>query len=353
MKAWELQDFGLEHLRLVEGPVPDPGPGQVLVRVSAAAFNSRDLQVIHDRYYPEQRLPIVPVSDGAGEIVALGPGVREHAVGDRVVGLFAQGWLAGERTWERWLTHLGGHLDGVLQEYVVLSAAGAVPVPSYLSDVEAAAATSAAATAWQALVELGRVAPGEQVLVQGTGGVAMFALQFAGLAGAHVIVTSSSDDKLERARRLGANVGVNYRVHPDWEEEVLRLTGGEGVDHVIEIAGDLERSISCLRVGGLVSLVGYAGQLDLASSPPTPLTYTASVITVLVRNARLQALSCAPRESWERMYRAMEGAELRPVIDRVFPFEQAIDALRHLSSGTHVGKVCIDVSGSASTGSCT
>ena len=352
MRAWELQHFGLEHLRLVERPVPEPGPGEVLVRVRAAALNSRDLQVIHDRYDPEQRLPIVPVSDGAGEIVALGAGVGDHAVGDRVVGLFAQGWLAGERTWERWLTHLGGHLDGVLQEYVVLSAAGAVPVPAYLTDAEAAAATSAAATEWQALVELGRVQPGQTVLAQGTGGVATFALQFACLAGARVIVTSSSDAKLERARRLGAWATVNYRTHPEWHEEVLRLTDGEGVEHVVETAGDLERSIRCLRVGGLVSLVGYLDQLDLESADPPPWTYSAAVITVLVRNARLQALSCAPRESWERMYRAMERARLRPVIDRVFPFEQSLDALRHLRSGAHVGKVCIDVAGD-DAGGCT
>jgi NADPH:quinone reductase-like Zn-dependent oxidoreductase len=346
MRAWELPSFGLEQLRLVERPIPEPGPGEVLVRVSSAALNSRDLQVIEDQYDPAQRLPIVPVSDGVGEIVALGGGVVEREVGERVVGLFAQGWLAGERTWERWLTHLGGHLDGVLQEYVVLSAAGAVPVPGYLTDTEAAAATSAAATAWQALVELGRLVPGETVLVQGTGGVATFALQFARLAGARVIVTSSSDDKLERALALGASAAVNYRSQPEWHEEVLRLTGGEGVHHVVETAGDLERSIRCLRVGGLVSLVGYLGQLDLTSADAPPWTYTASVISVLVRNARLQALSCAPRESWERMYRAMERAELRPVVDRVFPFERSVDALRYLGSAAHVGKVCIDVSGS-------
>jgi NADPH:quinone reductase-like Zn-dependent oxidoreductase len=343
MRAWELQQFGLDHLRLVERPRPEPGPGEVLVRIRSAALNSRDLQVIHDRYDPEQRLPIVPVSDGSGEIVALGEGVRDHAVGDRVVGLFAQGWISGERTWERWLTHLGGHFDGVLQEYAVFTAAGAVPVPTYLTDAEAATATSAAATAWQALVELGRLRPGQTVLVQGTGGVAMFALQFALLAGARGIVTSSSDDKLERARALGAAATINYRQHPEWHEEVLRLTDGEGVDHVVETAGDLERSIRSVRVGGLVSLVGYVGQLDLASREPW--TYSTSVITVLLRNARFQALSCAPRESWERMFRAMERAELRPVIDRVFPFEEAVDALRYLQSGAHVGKVCIDVGG--------
>ncbi len=343
MRAWELPRFGLEQLRLVERPVPEPGPGQVLVRVTAAALNSRDLQVVHDRYDPEQRLPLVPVSDGAGEVVAVGEGVGAHALGDRVVGLFAQGWVSGERTWERWLTHLGGHLDGMLQEYVLLSEAGAVPVPAHLSDVEAAASTSAAATAWQALVELGRVRPGETVLVQGTGGVATFALQFAVLAGAKVIVTSSSPEKLAASLELGAAWGVDYRANPDWDAEVLRLTGGEGVDHVIETAGDLERSVGCLRVGGLVSLVGYTSQLALDAPDAPPLTYSASVIAVLVRNARLQALSCAPRESWERMYRAMDAAKLRPVIDSVFPFEESIDAFRRLESGEHRGKVCIQV----------
>lgn len=342
MRAWELPRFGLDELRLVERPVPEPGPGEVLVRVHAAALNSRDLQVIADSYDPNQRLPLVPVSDGAGTIAGLGPGVEGLAVGDRVVGLFAQGWLGGERTWERWLTHLGGHLDGMLQEYVVLSAGGAVPVPPYLSDVEAAAATSAAATAWHALVELGRVAPGQVVLVQGTGGVATFALQFATLAGARVVVTSSSERKLEAARRLGAWACVDRSAHPEWHEQVLALTGGEGVDHVVETAGDLDRAVSCLRVGGLVSLVGYTGQLDLDDPAAPPWTYTASVITVLVRNARLQALSCAPRDSWERMYRAMAAAELRPAIDRVFPFEESVEALRYLGTGSHVGKVCVE-----------
>jgi NADPH:quinone reductase-like Zn-dependent oxidoreductase len=347
MRAWELQRFGLEHLRLVERPVPEPGPGQVVVRIGAAALNSRDLQVINDQYDPEQRLPIVPVSDGCGEVVAVGEGVGEPAVGDRVVGLFAQGWISGERTWERWLTHLGGHYDGVLQDYVVLSAAGAVPVPAYLTDAEAASATSAAATAWRALVELGDLQPGQTVLVQGTGGVAMFALQIARLAGARVVATSSSDEKLEQVRALGAAATVNYRRHPEWQDEVLRLTDGEGVDHVVETAGDLERSIRCLRVGGLVSLAGYLGQLDFESPDPPPWTYTVSVITVLLRNARFQALSCAPRESWDRMFRAFERAELRPVVDRIFPFGEAVEALRFLQSGEHVGKVCVDVAGAS------
>jgi NADPH:quinone reductase-like Zn-dependent oxidoreductase len=345
MRAWELQDFGLEHLMLVERPVPEPAPGQVLVRVGAAALNSRDLQIVHDQYYPDQRLPIVLGSDGAGEVVALGEGVERFALGDRVAGAFAQGWVSGERTPERWLTHLGGHLDGVLQEYVLFDAEGAIAVPDYLTDAEAAAATSAAATAWRALVELGGVRPGDTVLVQGTGGVAIFALQFAVLAGARAIVTSSSDAKLARAQELGAWAGVNYKTHPDWQHEVLRLTGGAGVDHVVETAGDLARSIACLRVGGLISALGYVSQLDLDGGSPSDWTYTAPVIPALVQNMRLQALSCAPRESFERMYSAMAATELHPAIDRIFPLEATDEAFRYLLSGAHFGKVCIDVAG--------
>jgi NADPH:quinone reductase-like Zn-dependent oxidoreductase len=340
--AWELQGFSLDELVLVERPVPEPGPREVLVRVLATALNSRDLQVIHDQYDPDQRLPLVPVSDGVGEIVAVGGDVGRVAVGDRVVGAFAQGWVAGERTWERWLTHLGGHRDGLLQEYALLDAEGAVPAPGYLSDTDAAAATSAAATAWQALVVQGGIRAGQTVLVQGTGGVALFALQFARLAGAEVIVTSGSDDKLERALALGARSGVNYRDEPDWDERVLELTQGVGVDHVIEMAGDLARSLSCLRIGGLISCVGYLGQLELDEPGAPDWSYRTGIIPVLVKNARLQGLSAAPRETYEEMYRGMEAAKLRPQVEHVFPFEQAVEALRYLKSGAHFGKVCVE-----------
>lgn len=343
MRAWELRAFGLDNLALAERPIPEPGPGQVLVRVSAAALNARDLQVIHDQYDPNQRLPIVPVSDGCGEVVAVGEGVSRLAVGERVVGAFAQRWVAGRRTWERWLSHLGGHYDGMLQEYALLEADGAVPVPDSLTDVEAAAAAVAGATAWQALIEQGGLRPGETVLVQGTGGVALFALQFALLAGAGVIVTSASDEKLERARRLGAQAGINYAATPDWNQQVLELTAGEGVDHVVENAADLARAVSCVRVGGLISAIGYLGQLDLESANPTPWTYTAPVIPLLLRNVRIQGISAAPRETYDAMYRAIDRAGLRPVVDRVFPFEEAVDALRYLQGGRHFGKVCIQV----------
>jgi NADPH:quinone reductase-like Zn-dependent oxidoreductase len=341
VRAWELRGFGWDQLVLADRPVPEPGPREVVVRVGGAALNSRDLQIIHDQYYPDQAFPIVLGSDGAGEVVAVGEDVERPAVGERVAGAFAQGWISGERTWDRWLTHLGGQIDGVFQEYVLLQADGAVPVPSHLTDVEAAAATSAAATAWRALVELGRIEPGQTVLVQGTGGVAVFALQFAHLAGARVVVTSSSDRKLERARELGAWATVNYRATPDWDEEVLRLTGGDGVDHVVETAGDLERSVRCLRIGGLISAVGYTGQLDLTPGAAPAWSYSTPIIPLLVRNVRLQALSCAPAETFGAMYRAMEATGLRPAVDRVFAFDELVDALRYLQAGEHVGKVGI------------
>jgi NADPH:quinone reductase-like Zn-dependent oxidoreductase len=347
MRAWELRDFGWENLVLTERPVPEPGPGQVLVRVGGAALNSRDLQILHDQYYPDQRFPIVLGSDGAGDVVAVGEGVERPAVGDRVAGAFAQGWISGERTWERWLTHLGGQLDGVFADYVVFEADAAIPVPPYLSDAEAAAATSAAATAWRALIEVGHVRPGDTVLVQGTGGVALFALQFAQLAGARVIVTSSSDEKLARTRGLGAWAGVNYRTHPEWHEEVLRLTDGVGVDHVVETAGDLARAVGCLRMGGLISMLGYVGQLRLAPGEVADWTLMTPIIPLLIRQARLQALSCAPAQSFAELFRAMEAVQLRPVVDRTFPFEELPAALRHLQAGRHVGKVGLEV---ASTG---
>ena len=343
MRAWELQAFGLDNLVLAERPEPTPGPGQIAIRVRAAALNSRDLQVIANRYDPNQRLPIVPASDGVGEVVAVGDGVTRVAVGDRVVPAFAQGWVAGERTWERWLTHTGGHHDGMLQEVAVLDAEAAVRVPEHLTDLQAAAACVAWATAWQALFAQGGLQPGQTVLVQGTGGVSIGALQLAVAAGARVIVTSGSDEKLERAKALGAEAGVNYRTRPDWDAAVLELTGGEGVDHVIENAGDLERSAACLRVGGLVSLIGYLSQLDI-DAPFVPYRYELSVLTALLRNVRIQGISAAPRESYDAMMRVIAANRIEPVVDeRVFAFEEAPAALRHLAAGAHFGKVCVQV----------
>ncbi len=345
MRAWELQAFGLDHLLLVERPEPVPGPGQVAVRVRAAALNSRDLQVIVDKYDPQQRLPIVPVSDGVGEVIAVGAGVTRVAAGDRVIGAFAQKWIAGERTPERWASHLGGHRDGMLQEIVLLDGDGAVRVPPHLTDLQAAAAGAAWATAWQALFGQGALRPGQTLLVQGTGGIAIAALQLGTAAGARVIVTSGSDAKLARALALGAVAAINYRARPDWDAAVLEVTGGEGVDHVVENIGDLQRSVGCLKVGGLISLVGYLAQLDLVlDQAPPDYRYDVAVLPILLRNARLQGLSVGPRESYDAMMRAIEANRIAPVVDeRVFPFVAAKDALRYLGSGAHFGKVCITV----------
>lgn len=343
MRAWELRAFGLENLRLVERPMPEPGPGQVLLRVRAAAVNSRDLQVIANQYDPNQRLPIVPCSDGVGDVVALGSGVHRVEVGDRVVPAFAQRWVAGERTWPRWLSTVGGHYDGLLQEYCVLEAEGVCHAPLHLTDVEAAAFGAAAATAWEALIERGGLHAGQTVLVQGTGGVAMFALQFARLHGARVLVTSSSDEKIDRCRALGAAGGVNYRRDPDWHRAVLELTGGEGVDHVIETAGDLERAVASLRPGGLVSLIGYTSQIALDSGMPPDYRYSVGVLTMLLQHVRLQALTAAPRESMERMLRAVAHAGLRPVIGALHDFADAHAALGTVAAGHAFGKVCIRV----------
>jgi NADPH:quinone reductase-like Zn-dependent oxidoreductase len=341
MRAWELQAYGLENLRLVERPRAALKPHEARIAMRAAALNSRDLQVIANQYDPHQRLPVVPVSDGVGEVIEIGSAVARVKIGDRVSPAFAQGWIAGARTWERWLTHVGGHYDGMLQEEIVLPAEGLVRVPSYLSDAEAAAACVAATTAWQALVVEGKLFAGQTVLVQGTGGVALFALQFAKLHGARVIVIASSDERLRRAAALGAWGLVNYRTTPNWADEVNTLTGGAGVDHIIDTVGDLEKAVGCLATGGLISLIGYTGQMALDAKSAPAYRYSADVIATLLRNARLQGISAAPRESAETMLRAMEMNEVRPVIDSVFAFENAPDALRKLADGGVFGKVCI------------
>ncbi|HKY03597.1 MAG TPA: NAD(P)-dependent alcohol dehydrogenase, partial [Blastocatellia bacterium] len=231
MKAIEIQErFGLDSLKIVERPDPRPGAGQVLIKIRAASLNYRDLLMTLGQYNPRQKLPLVPLSDGAGEVVEVGEGVTRVQAGARVAGIFAQEWIAGEPTREKLRATLGGPLDGMLREYAVLSEDGVIPIPDHLSFVEAAALPCAAVTAWNALITQGGVKAGDTVLVQGTGGVSLFALQFASMVGARVIVTSSSDEKLERAVRLGASDRINYKAEPDWDKRARELTGGAGVD---------------------------------------------------------------------------------------------------------------------------
>jgi NADPH:quinone reductase-like Zn-dependent oxidoreductase len=336
MRAWEIQDhFGLDALSLVERESPHPGPGQVLVRLRAASLNYRDLLTVEGSYNPKQPLPLVPLSDGAGEVAEVGTGVTRVKTGDRVAGIFNQAWLSGPPRREHVRSSLGGPLDGMLAEQVVLDAEGVVPFPDHLSFEEAACLPCAAVTAWNALVEQGRLRPGDTVLVLGTGGVALFAVQLAHCLAARVIVTSSSDSKLERARELGANDTINYTTTPHWDRRVKELTDGVGVDQVLELGGakTLERSLRAVRTGGQVSLVGSL----------TGLEATVNLALVFMRGVRLQGILVGSREMFEAMNRVIALHEVRPVIDRVLAFEEAAEAFAHVKSQTHFGKVVVRV----------
>jgi NADPH:quinone reductase-like Zn-dependent oxidoreductase len=333
MKAYEFRKFGLENLVAADRPDPRPGPREVVVRFHAASLNYRDLMFARGVYNPKARLPAVPLSDGAGEIVEVGPGVARWKIGDRVCPIFMQGWIEGPPSPEKNKTSLGGgDLDGVLRQMGAFHEDGLVRIPSHLSYEEAATLPCAAVTVWHALVTFGRLKAGDTVLTLGTGGVSVFAAQFAKMHGARVIATSSSDDKLARARELGADDTINYKTTPDWEREVLRLTGGGGVDHVVEVggAGTLGKSVASARVGGRIAVIGVLA-VEGNFNP----------VGLLMKNAALQGIFVGSREMFEEMNRAIEANKLRPVIDRTFAFDQARQAIEHLASGSHFGKVVI------------
>lgn len=345
MRTWMLRSLGYDGLALEEAPEPEPGPGQVKLRMLSASLNSRDLQVVTG-YYPGTKVPIVPVSDGVGEVVAVGEGVTRCAVGDRVSPHLFASWVRGPVTNADWASALAaGGNDGILCEYAVFDQQAVVKVPAHLTDDEASTLTIAGLTAWQALFVADSVKAGDTILVQGTGGVSIFALQLAVAAGARVIVTSSSDAKLERAKALGAWAGINYRTHPEWQEEAKRLTGGEGVHHVIEVIGDHKRSLGALRIGGAISVIGYLDQLSQGGVPARNPVQETSVMGLILGNARVLGISCGSRDSYEAMNRAIDVAGFHPVVDRTFAFEEAVDAMRYLESGSHFGKVCIRVGG--------
>ena len=333
MQAWLVREpFGVDALAAVDRTVPKPGPGQVLVRVRAVALNYRDVLIVNGAWKAPE--PRVPMSDGVGEVVAVGDGVGRVAVGDRVAGTFYPRWIEGEATPEKLRTPLGGVVaDGVLAEYVAFDAEGVVRVPAHLTDEEAATLPCAALTAWHAIVRRSAVKPGDTVLVQGTGGVSLFALQFARLAGARVIVTSRSDEKLARARALGAADGINYRDVPDWDRRALELTDGRGVDHVIEVVGGdhLNRSVNAIRLGGTISIVGLLAGMRGA----------VDVFAIASKNARVHGIEVGSREMFEEMARAITAHVLRPVVDHVYPIDEVRAALRSLESGSHFGKVCV------------
>ena len=336
MKVVELRERGgLEGLVACERPDPSPGAGEIVVRIYAATLNYRDL-VIARGSYGDFSLPIVPLSDGAGEVVATGSGVTRFEAGDRVCPLYVMDWIAGPPSPEAVARRLGGPQDGVLAEYVCLPEHAAVRAPRHLSPVEAAALPIAGVTAWQALFVQGRTAPGDTVVVQGTGGVSTFALQLAASAGARVIVTSSSAEKAAGARALGADAVVDYRRTPEWHEEVLRLTGGRGADHVVDVVGgdNVARSVAATRIGGDVSLIGFLestrGTLDLPDA--------------FRRMVTLHAISVGSRAAFEALVAACEVNELHPVIAAEFGFDAFREAYGCLAAAGHQGKVAIRIS---------
>jgi NADPH:quinone reductase-like Zn-dependent oxidoreductase len=332
MRAFEITKFGIDELKMAERPDPAPGPGEVLVNVRAVSLNFRDLMVVKGTYNPRLKMPIIPCSDAAGEVTAVGAGVTRVKAGDRVCGIFMQGWISDgvDETIAR--TALGGAIDGVLAESVVFNQEGVVKIPEHLSYQEASTLPCAGVTAWHALVAKGGIKAGDTVLTLGTGGVSTFALQFAVLSGATVIATSGSDKKLDRTRSMGARETINYRTTPDWEELVRKITGG-GVDHVVEVGGSgtLMKSFRAVRMGGTVSVIGALGG---GSSDVSPLP-------ILMKNIRVQGIFVGSREMFEAMNRAISAHRLKPVIDSTFPFADAPAAMRYMESGAHFGKVVI------------
>lgn len=337
MKAYEIPEGNesLDNLKIVERDKPEPASGQVLVRVHNASLNYRDQAVITGKYFGGvvQRNTI-PLSDGAGEVVAVGPDVTRFKAGDRVSGTFFQVWIDGTPTPESFAA-LGAPLDGMLAEHVVLNQEGLVKIPDHLSYEEGATLSCAAVTAWNALMFSGRIKPGDTVLTLGTGGVSIFALQFAKMNGARVIITSSSDEKLERAKALGADAGINYLEHPDWEKEVLRLTDGKGVDNVIEVGGiaTLSKSFTSLGFGGQVSLIGVLAGREGESNPHD----------LMLKSGKLQGIFVGSRAMFEDMNQAITVNEMKPVVDKVFPFEEAIDAYKYQLEKKHFGKIVISI----------
>jgi NADPH:quinone reductase-like Zn-dependent oxidoreductase len=325
----------IDDLRLDEVAVLAPGPGQVAVEMRAISLNYRDLAVVTGRYPRPVSGPTVICSDGAGEVTAVGPGVTAFQPGDRVVASFFQNWISGPFEREYGATALGGAIDGVLTERRVFDQAGLLKVPEYMSYEEAATLPCAGLTAWNALVSTAHVRSGDTVLLLGTGGVSIFGLQFAKMHGARVIITSSSDAKLERARALGADETINYRTTPDWEKEVLRLTGGHGADIVLEVGGaeTFTHSMMATRASGQIVMIGVLS--GVVGSVPLGLI---GIQTLTVHGVYVGSVAM-----FADMNRAMTLHKTRPVIDRVFPFEESREAIKCLAAAQHVGKIVISL----------
>lgn len=333
MKAYQISHFGIDNLEQIEQETPAPDTGEVLVRIRTVSLNFRDVMVVSGTYNPRMKLPAIPFSDAAGEIVETGSGVTKWKVGDRVCSTVIPGWVDNGPTAAASKTAIGaGAASGVLREFAAFDQNAVVAAPPHLSFEEASTLPCAAVTAWHALAVSGRLQPDETVLTLGTGGVSIFAVQFAKAMGARVIATSSSDEKLARIRKLGADETVNYRSEPEWDKRVLELTGGKGVDHVIEVGGTgtLPRSVKAVRVGGHIALIGA---LDMVGE--------FNPIPIFMKGIRVQGIFVGSREMFEKMNAFIGQHQLRPVIDSTFEFDEVKDALHYMASGSHLGKIVV------------
>jgi len=336
MKAWLLKDFGLNNLVQGEAPTPTPKPGELLIKVGAVSLNFRDKAIVEGFYEPHKvPKPLIPVSDAAGEIIAVGDGVTRFNVGDRVNSHLYSRWLDGAPAPDEPEHCIGSPLPGGLAEYMIIHEDSAVLAPDNMSDEEAATLPIAALTAWYALVDFGHVQAGQTVLVQGTGGVSIFAIQIATALGAKVIVTSSQDSNLAAVKKLGAIAGINYRTTPDWAAEVTKLTDGQGVDLTLDVAGGdgINQSILATKAGGKIAQIGFL----------TGQTTSLSLMPLIFRQTTIRGIAVAPRSSFDRMNPFLNEHGIKPIIERVYPFEQAREAFEHLSRGAF-GKVVIRVS---------
>ncbi len=336
MRVFQVEDaWSMDNVRINTRPDPQAGDGQVRIRMKASAVNYRDLLVPVRGYGSRMKaLPLIMLSDGLGTVESVGDGVTTLKIGDRVCPLFFQSWKNGAPNKKRLSLSLGSELDGTMSEYMVLPEYGVAHAPADLEDMEAASLGTAAVTAWRALVTEGGIGPGDKVLVQGTGGVSLFALQFAKMLDAVVIVISSSDDKLARVRGMGADETINYRKVPEWGMRVREIAGAEGIDHIIEVGGQgtLPQSLRAIRTGGTISLIGVlaGGTMDLPLGP------------IVTRHVRMQGITVGNRDDFTNMAAAMMQHKIKPVIDRVFAFEELRSALDYLASGKHFGKICIE-----------
>jgi NADPH:quinone reductase-like Zn-dependent oxidoreductase len=334
MKAYEIQQFGIENLTIVERETPTPTETRVLVKFHANSLNYRDLMMVKGWYNPRLKMPLVPFSDGAGEVVSIGESVTKFKIGDRVCPIFMQNWIDGEIDSTKSRGALGGDVDGCLREFGAFDENGLVNIPQHLSYEEAATLPCAAVTAWNALVVSGKVKRDDFVLLQGTGGVSIFALQFAKLSGAKVIITSSSDEKLERAKSLGADFTINYKEREDWDKVVMEITEKRGVDHVVEVggAGTIQRSVNAVKMGGHIAVIGVLankGEFNPA--------------TILMKAIKMQGIFVGSRQMFESMNNCISANNLKPVVDKIFGFEDVTAALKTMESGSHFGKIAVKI----------